>query len=431
MNLHVRPGRLSGTIAVPGSKSHTIRAVALGMMAEGTSLIHAPLVSEDAMSAFHAAESLGAGLERLDSDSRWKVHGTGGRLVIPDRTVDMADSGTSIKIFAALASLSGKTAVFDGDSSLRTRPMKPLLDALAQAGVRTESKNGKCPFSVTGPFRGGKITVNGKSSQYVTAVLFASAFAPLDSEIFVEDVNEQPYIGITLSWFRKTGIVFEAAEDCTHFRVPGRQKIRAFEAAIAADFSTAAFPLTAAAVTGSEVEIQNLDFDDPQGDKAVFGYLERMGVSVLRGAHSTIVKSNGRLTGCELDLNATPDALPAVAAAAAFAGGRTAIRNVAQARIKETDRIACMTRELGKMGVRVTELPDGMVIEGGNVHGAEVESYGDHRIAMALACAGLGAKGETIVKGAECAAVTFPGFFRSFEKLGAHFTQEAAADRKG
>ena len=423
MNLHIRPSKLSGTITVPGSKSHTIRAVAMAMMAEGKSTINAPLISEDTLSAIRAAEAFGMKLNRGD-DSCWTAEGLAGNLQEPSGVIDMANSGTSIKIFAALAAQCNIKAEFDGDESLRSRPMKSLLDALDQCGVETSSENGKCPFSVKGPFKEHKkVTVNGKSSQYVSAMLFASAFSGCGETIEVVNVNEQPYIGLTLSWMKRLGLQFEAAEDYTHFEVPGGQKTKGFTYTIPADFSTAAFPLAAAAVTKSEIGILNLDFMDVQGDKGVFALLSQMGTEIRKMGGTTSVKGV-ELNGMEIDLNSMPDALPALSVVAAFAEGTTKLYNVANARIKETDRIACMTKELRKMGVTVTELPDGMIIEGGKPKGAVLESYGDHRIAMALAVAGLAAEGETVIRGAECAAVTYPAFFDAFKAMGADFTLE-------
>lgn len=420
MNLIVGPNHLSGEIAVPGSKSHTIRAVAMGMMADGVTRIHAPLLSEDSMAAVRAATLFGAAVDRGD-DSCWSVTGTGGKLLNPGKTVDMANSGTSIKIFAGLASLLSFPVSFDGDASLRSRPMGHLLSALKYLNVKTSSQNGKCPFTVEGPMTGGETVVNGESSQYVTALLLSAPFAKQDTRIRVENLNEQPYIEITLGWLDRLGLRYTAEKDLSRFEIPGGQSIHAFDVTIPADFSTATFPLVAAAVTGSELTIRNLDFNDVQGDKAVFGLLERMGVEVIRDGNATRIRPHGPLHAADLDLNATPDALPAIAVAAAFAEGTSRIHNVAQARIKETDRIACMTRELRKMGARVEEFPDGMSITGGGLHGAAVNSYKDHRIAMALAVAGLAAAGETLIRDAECVSVTYPKFIEDFNALGARF----------
>jgi len=421
MKLEVGKSRFSGRISVPGSKSHTIRAVAVASMAPGVSKILSPLVSDDTVSATLAAKAFGAEVERGD-DSVWTVKGTGGRIASVQGVLDMGNSGTSLRIFTGLAALAGFKVSFDGDESLRTRPMGSLLAALGSLGVECSSKDGKCPVSVHGPLKGGKARIEGKSSQFVTALLFA---APLckngDIELEVYNLNEKPYVEITLDWLEKQGIQLEKSPSLTHYKIKGGQSYKPFELTIPADFSTATFPLVAAAITGGEAEIMNLDFSDRQGDKEVFGYLEKMGAKIVRGANSTKVVANGKLKGVELDLNSTPDALPAMAVAAACASGRTVLGNVPQARIKETDRIACMTKELRKMGVQVEELPDGMIIDGGALKGAPVESYKDHRIAMSMAIAGLVAEGRTLVADAECASVTYPAFVKDFMSLGADF----------
>jgi 3-phosphoshikimate 1-carboxyvinyltransferase len=228
---------------------------------------------------------------------------------------------------------------------------------------------------------------------------------------------------MTVDWLRRQGIEFETSQDMLEFKIKGRQSYKAFDMTIPADFSTATFPLAAAAMTGGEVFIADLDFDDKQGDKELFRHFQRMGAEIERKDGGAFVRGSGKLAGMEIDLNATPDALPAMAAAACAAEGRTALVNVPQARIKETDRIACMTRELRKMGAKIEELPDGMIIEGTALKGAVVDSHADHRIAMALALAGMTAGGETVVTGAECAAVTYPDFVSHFKALGAGFTE--------
>ncbi len=419
MDIRVKKSQVKGIISVPGSKSHTIRAVAVATMAEGISVIHSPLESEDTRSCLKAAVLFGAKVE--ETPECWRVTGTGGRFKDPGHTIDMGNSGTSLRIFSGLSALAGFKVTFDGDDSLRTRPMGPLLDALALLGVKTESSDGKCPVSIQGPLPGGKTSVNGKSSQFLTSLLFAAPLAAQDTEISVFNLNERPYVEITLGWLDRLGIKYERSADMSWFKIYGRQHYPHFEWTIPADFSTAAFPLGAAALAGGEIEIRNLDFSDLQGDKAVFDFFDRMGVEVKRGALSTIVRPGRELNGIDADLNATPDALPLMSAVAACGRGTTRLLNVPQARIKETDRIACMTRELRKMGAKITELEDGMVIEGTKLRGAVVDGYGDHRIVMAMAIAGLAAEGETIVKGAEAAAVTYPDFIKDFVSLGAYF----------
>jgi 3-phosphoshikimate 1-carboxyvinyltransferase len=420
MKLLVKKSQLDGVIAVPGSKSHSIRAVAAATMAAGRSTIYAPLESEDTRSCLNAAMKLG--IQVKEYANRWEITGTGGKFVNPGNTIDMGNSGTSLRIFSGLCATAGFQVDFDGDSSLRTRPMEPLLSALEMLGVKTSSSNGKCPLSIHGPLRGGKTRVNGKSSQFLTALLFAAPTAENDTEIEVYNLNERPYVEITLGWLDRLGIKYECAADMSWFKIPGRQRFPAFDWTIPADFSTSAFPLAAGAVTGGTVAIRNLDFNDLQGDKAVFDYFKQMGAKINRGENSTEISGGAVLHGINIDLNATPDALPIMAVAGAVAQGTTRLLNVPQARIKETDRIACMTAELRKMGADITELEDGMVINGGKLHCAEVNGHGDHRIVMALAIAGMTADGVTSISTAESAAVTYPDFINDFIRLGADFT---------
>ncbi|MCF6176397.1 MAG: 3-phosphoshikimate 1-carboxyvinyltransferase [Victivallaceae bacterium] len=417
MKIKINRSTLSGTIAVPGSKSHSIRAIAAATLANGTSIIHSPLRSEDTIAALRAAEMLGAKIKT--SDQVWNITGCGGDFsAYNGAVIDMANSGTSLRIFTALAATAGFPVRFDGDSSLRSRPMKQLLDALAGLGVKSESNDGKCPISVTGPLSGNFTEVDGTSSQFLTALLFAAPTALQDIEIAVKNLNEIPYVKITLGWLDMLGIRYEATPDLTRFKVFANQSYAPFEWTIPADFSTAAFPLIAAAATGGNITIANLNFSDLQGDKAVFDYLEQMGTTIERDENYTYV-TGGNLKAIELDLNATPDALPAVAVAAACANGTTRIYNVPQARIKETDRIDCMTRELRKMGAEVNEFEDGMTITGGKLNGASLEGYGDHRIVMALTIAAMTADDTSTINGAEAAAITYPNFISDFQKLGA------------
>ncbi|MFA6294682.1 MAG: 3-phosphoshikimate 1-carboxyvinyltransferase, partial [Victivallales bacterium] len=355
MKLEVSRSIIRGEISVPGSKSHTIRAVAIATMADGVSMIHRPLISGDTLSSLNAAAAFGAGIDK--GKDLWTIKGVAGKPHMKQGVIDVGNSGTTLRIFGGLSSISSHRTEFDGDDSLRTRHMAPVLSALEMLGAKTVSKDGKCPLSIQGPIRGGKTTVEGKSSQFLTAVLLAVPLIEGDTEISVFNLNEKPYVEITLDWLDKQNIKYEYSKDLLSFKFKGGQSYKPFELTVPADFSTATFPLVAAAVTGGEVVIRNLDFKDRQGDKEVFSYLEKMGMSIKRGFEKTIVRSSGKLNGVDIDLNSTPDALPAMAVAACFASGTTRLLNVPQARIKETDRIACMTCELRKMGAEIEELP--------------------------------------------------------------------------
>ena len=208
---------------------------------------------------------------------------------------------------------------------------------------------------------------------------------------------------ITLDWLRRMGIRFEQ-KGLDWFRIIGKQKYNAFERSIPADFSSATFPLCAAAITGSELLIKGLDFNDHQGDKAVFTYFEKMGVQIRHTDEGVWVKGAG-LDGIDIDMNATPDALPAMAVAACFAEGTTRLLNVPQARLKECDRIAASATELRKMGANIEELEDGLVIHQSQLKGTDVHGYDDHRMVMALSIAGLAAEGDNCCDTAESAAL--------------------------
>jgi len=417
MEMPISPSAVSGSVAVPGSKSHTIRAIVSALLAEGTSRIIAPLRSEDTASALRAALALGAELQQ-DSAEGWEIRGTGGKLRTPAK-LDFGNSGTGMRLLCAVSCLGTGEVVFDGDDSLRRRPMEPLLAALTQLGAHCRSQKGFAPCAVQGPMIGGVCTVSGESSQYLSALLFAAPFTEKGAEISLKHLNEKPYVEITLDTLRRFGIACEAAEDRLHYRISGNQYMAAFTRVIPADFSSAAFPLGAGLLAAGEagVTIRHLDFQDVQGDKALFFQLKECGGDI-RFAEDSVTVFRSALKGGTFDLNATPDALPLFAAvAAAQEGEEFRLINTPQARIKETDRIACMRAELVKMGADVTELPDGLIIRGAKLHGAALESYGDHRIAMALAVAALAADSASVIHGTECAAVTYPTFWSDLRIL--------------
>ena len=415
MKLVSRKSSLSGEILIPASKSHTIRAVAIAAMAKGRSVLRNPLESADARSAFHAAVEFGARI-KVEEDA-WIIDGIGGEISPVASFVDVANSGTTLRIFSALAALSSHAITFDGDSSIRKRPMTPLLDALRNLGVKTKALNDKCPFTITGPFKGGETTVNGISSQFVSALLLSTPLAYADCEIHVENLHEKPYVQITLDWLRSQQIHFEH-KGLEWFGIKGKQQYKPFDRPIPADFSSATFALCAAAITQSEILIKGLDFNDHQGDKKVFEFLQQMGVE-LKHENEGIRVTGRKLKGVDIDMNDTPDALPALAVAGCFASGKTRLYNVEQARFKECDRIQAITAELKKMGAKIEEMQDGVAIEQSELHGTKVHGYHDHRMVMALSVAGLAAKGETIVDTAESISVTYPGFTDDFNTLGA------------
>lgn len=422
MRLEVKKSELNGSVRIPGSKSHTIRAVAAAGLAEGQSLIREPLYSSDSLSAAAAYRLLGAEVDMSD-ERCWKVAGTGGDISVPGDVIDVGNSGTTLRLAmgsAGLVSL-GSEIEFTGDKQIQARPVDELLKALECLGARAVSinNNGKAPVRIGGRLRGGRAEVRCVTSQYLSSLLLACPLADGDTELVIPLLNEPDYVRITLDWLDFLGIEYSCDERMSGFEIPGGQRYRAFEKTIAADFSSATFFVCAGAIAGGEVRVEGLDFGDSQPDKAVCDYLRKMGADI-KCENGTVIVRGGRLKGAEIDMNRTPDALPAMAVTAAFAEGRTRLYNVAQARVKETDRIRCMAEELSRMNVAVEEFEDGLVIEGGgNISGGDFDGRDDHRIVMAVAVAGLMSSEGVRIDRAEAMNVTFPGFVELMRGLGA------------
>lgn len=418
MKFVCRKSSLRGDVRIPGSKSHTIRAVAIASLAEGESTIRAPLDSNDTRSAVRAYQALGAEIDtRAEA---WLVRGTGGELAVPDDVIDVGNSGVTVRTgMGSCALLRQGLAVLTGDAQIRRRPAGPLMQALDDLGaqVRSTRGTGTAPFVVEGRLKGGETSIEAVTSQYLSALLVNCPYADGDSVIRVPLLNEAPYVEMTLEWIRHHGIELEQ-DDLKEFRIPGGQRYRPVDRAIPADFSSATFFLGAGALQGNEIVLRGLDMTDTQGDKAVVDFVRQLGAEVTVEADLIRVRAQ-ELAGCELDLNATPDALPMLAVLGCFARGTTRLVNVPQARMKETDRISVMDAELTKLGARVEQLEDGIVVHESELSGADVEGHDDHRVVMALAVAGASIPGTTVIHGSEAASVTFPEFADLMVSLGA------------
>jgi len=450
MKLIVRKSRLKGTVVIPGSKSHTIRAVAIASLAAGQSLIRNPLDSSDTQAAVACYRTLGAKID-TSAPKLWKVTGTGGEITAPSEIIDVGNSGTTLRIAMGSAALAqaGQTTTFTGDEQIQTRPVGPLMDALSELGAKFTSlkNNGKVPVKVTGKLTGGRTAIAATTSQYLSSLLLCAPLASKDTQIDVTLLNEPGYVQMTLDWLDKQQIEYEItdlhgfATDLTDlicgnrrkesdlicvFKIKGNQSYKAFDATIPADFSSATFFLCAAAMSAEEVTLLGLDFTDSQPDKAVVDYLKAMGADIniesnlSDDSQDSVTVKAAPLKGAELDMNKTPDALPAMAVTAAFAEGSTKLLNVSQARSKETDRIKCMAEELKKMDVDVEELPDGLIIAGSRPKPAELHGWADHRIVMALSLAGLNLDDQCSVDTAEAISVTFPNYVELMKGISAN-----------
>ncbi len=455
MNICSSKHSLKGNITVPGSKSHTIRALILASLAEGKSIIHNPLPSADCLSTAGAMSLLGAEVElNLETEgqpgSDWFVEGAGKNIHLPDDVVNVGNSGSLLYFLSPIASTFSGWSVFTGDESIRKRPVNHVADVLCQMGAKAftaipQSKN--CPLIIQGPVKSG-CTVNTDgtaSSQYISGLMMAALRMDKPLEINLTDPKETPFLVMTQKWLEKIGANVEMSSDFKHIKVSGPKEIKAFDCTVPSDWEAVAFPLVAALVSGGEVCIENIDGSGTQGDDAIVDVFKSLGADIDWNKERQEIRVSGkkRLTteGLEngelhVNLSGYPDAICALSVAACFTEGTVVFEDISVCRRKETDRIKVMKSELEKLGAKVEEGEDFMIIRGHSpllkdgsmnsefkLHGGEVESYGDHRVAMSLACLGLGlGPGETvIVKGAECCAVSFPRFFEAMNSIGAEF----------
>jgi 3-phosphoshikimate 1-carboxyvinyltransferase len=447
--------KLRGEITIPASKSHTIRAVIIASLAKGMSRIINPLISEDTKAAINVCQSLGTKIETKDNELI--IDGFGNNPKKPSETIDMLNSGASTNLMLSIFAVFGIEATFTGDASLKARPVKPLADALVSLGANINylEKEGCPPLKISGKIKAGLIKIDGsKSSQYISSLLLSCPLLSQDTEIMVENPTEVSYIEMTLRWldeqnikYERDGFLYPPRSDVNvkthssarrmsppgnvinnsmslpkrlHFKIFGNQSYKPFEKTIPGDWSSATFPICAAALTNSEVLVKGADINDVQGDKAVIDYLKKMGADITIKKDGILIKGT-RLKGKELDINATPDALPAMSVIGCFAEGQTKLFNAAQARVKETDRIKVMTKELKLLNADIEELSDGVITRKSGLKGVDVNGHNDHRVVMALSIAGLIAEGQTIIDSAESIDVTYPGYVESMKKTGARF----------
>jgi 3-phosphoshikimate 1-carboxyvinyltransferase len=391
----------------------------IASLASGTSKIIDPLYSDDSSSCFNGCKSFGAKI--VEKENYLQVTGFGGKPKTPLQEVNLGESGISTTYIAGLAAHAKGPSILTGRGSLLKRPFAPICKGINDLGGRAESLNnsGLPPLKVSGFLKGGFTEIDGLNSQPVSSLLVNCAIAKDDSEISVVNPKETSYVGMTMNWLDGQKIRYKAKKDFTNFKVKGGQEYKSFERIVPADWSNACFSLCAAAITpNSRILLKGLDMNDTQGDKEIVSMLKKMGAKISISKEGVLVESSN-LNGVELDLGDTPDALPILAVVGCFAEGETSIVNVAQARIKETDRIKALYTELKKMGADIEERPDGLIIRKSNLVGAKVHGYGDHRTIMALAIAGLNASGVTEIDTAQGITKTYPTFVEDMKQIGA------------
>jgi len=418
--IEIQPcGPVRGTVRPPGSKSITNRALVCAALAAGRSLLPGALESEDTRVMIDSLRRLGLCVEHDPAEATISIEGCAGRLPVTQADLYAANSGTTIRFLTALVALGHGRYRLDGTPRMRQRPIQDLLDALRPLGAnaRSETDSGCPPVVVEAAgLRGGRTEVAGSiSSQFLSALLMAAPCAESPVEIAVRGrLVSEPYVRMTLGVMRAFGVEVEH-DELQHFRIPAAGSYRACRYPIEPDASAASYFFGAAAVSGGRVTVEGLSRHSLQGDVAFCECLRRMGCRVEYGEESITVEG-APLRGIQADMNAISDTVPTLAAVALFAEGPTTITGVGHIRHKETDRLAAVATEARRLGAEVEEHADGLTIRPGALHGAEIQTYDDHRMAMSFALVGLRIPGVRILD-PECTGKTYPGFFDDLKRL--------------
>ena len=411
---------LNATIEVPGSKSYTNRALLIAALARGASTVTGALFSDDTRYMCNALQKLGVEIDTDEKRATFDVYGNGGDIPVSNAELYIGNSGTTSRSLTAYVSLGRGRFVIDGDEPMRHgRPISDLLDALTRMGVsaRSQFDNGHLPVIVEGNgLAGGKTRLDvSKSSQFLTALLLIAPYAKNDVEVEVVGDREMPYIDITLTVMEAFGVQV-VSEGYKYFRIEGGQRYQPRIYNIEPDASNASYFFAAAAITGGRVTVQYLHLDSIQGDVQFVRILEQMGCQVTVSDSGITVTGPRQLKGIDVDMRAVSDTSLTLAAIAPFADSKVTIRNIEHTRWQETDRIHAMVTELRKLGVPVVEHQDGLEISPAPITPAAIDTYEDHRMAMAFSLVGLKASGIRI-NDPECVSKTFPNYFQVLERL--------------
>lgn len=408
-----------GSIKPPSSKSYTHRAITIASIASGESTIKNPLLSRDTVATIEACRAFGA--EIHTDENIVKVKGT--RPVVPDNVIDAQNSGTTLRFMTTLmAAASGGYAIITGDSSLRKRPMQPLLDSISKLGANAfSSKNdGHAPIIVQGDsLIGGETEIDGSiSSQFVSSILISSPLARKGVKVRVSGAISRPYIDATVLTMNKFGIDV-VRDSFQFFHVAGEGEYKGTEFAVPSDFSSMAFLIGCAAIAGGKLRLDCTGLNMPQADSKIIQIARAMGLKLTVSDNLLLIEHEGEeLEGGTFDLSDSPDLLPVVSVLGLASKRGVEIRGVKHARYKETDRLSMLNIELTKAGARVKELDDGLIVKPGEFRKVVLNSYEDHRLFMAFSLVSILSKGKIRVRGEESVDVSYPGFVKDLEKLG-------------
>jgi 3-phosphoshikimate 1-carboxyvinyltransferase len=412
MERQLEPSPIKGNIKAPASKSMTQRAIAAALLADGESVIHNPSYCDDSLAAMSIAVGLGARVE--PQVNQLKIIGSA---ILKESKLNCGESGLAIRMFSPIVALYSAEITMVGANSLKKRPMFMIEEALKQLGVKCLTTDGYLPLTIKGPIVGGNCEIDGSiSSQLLTGLLMALPLASKNSVIKVNNLKSKPYIDMTIQLLKSFGITVENS-GYTLFNIPGKQKYTPKSYTVEADWSGGAFLLVAGAING-ELCVKGLRRDSMQSDLAILKALENAGAHMIIGEDQIDI-TRSELKAFEFDATESPDLFPPLVALASYCEGTSAIKGVSRLIYKESDRAKTLKEEFSKMNVKIEIKDDLMYITGGHPRGARVESHDDHRIAMALAVASLGATEKVSIRDSQCVAKSYPCFFDDLRNLGA------------
>ena len=417
MNCKVEKSKISGEINCPSNKSYTHRGIFLASLAGNNSKVENVLLSADTKATIEACRKFGAIIE-VDNSTVVVKESIKIGTKVPE--INTENSGTTIRIAIGIASLFSEKITLTGDSSIQKRPMQPLLDALSSIGAKCNSKDGNPPVTIEGSVSGGEIKIPGNlSSQFISSLLISAPLTEKGINLSIEgDLVSKPYLDATIATMRKFGVTVQTLIPYKKYNIsPQIYKNTTFTVPI--DFSSLALLLSFTVLNGNNVIIKGSIGNLPQGDEAFIDFLEQLGVSVIISNDEIKVKSPDKLKGGVFDLRNSPDLLPPLAILSLISSEPIEIVNVKHARLKETDRIAILSRELPKIGINVEEKEDGLILESsGNLRSAELNSENDHRLFMAFCIAGTYI-GDCVVTDPKSVEVSYPSFIQEMNRLGA------------
>ncbi|MDH3395301.1 MAG: 3-phosphoshikimate 1-carboxyvinyltransferase [Nitrosopumilus sp.] len=417
MKCKIEKSKISGQIVCPSNKSYTHRAIFLASLAGKNSVVENALFSADTNATIETCKKFGAEIEIKDSKIIVKNPIKIGTKV---SEINTGNSGTTIRIASGIASLFSDEIVLTGDSSLQKRPMQSLLDALSSIGAHCNSADGKPPIKIKGKIIGGDVKIPGNfSSQFISSLLISAPLTEKGINLSIEgNLVSKPYLDATIATMRKFGVTVQTLIPYKRYNIsPQIYKKATFTVPI--DFSSLALILSATVLNGEEITIKGNLGDLPQGDEVFIDILEQLGVNVTIDDDEIKIESPKKLKGGKFDLSNSPDLLPPLAILALNSSAPIEIFNVKHARLKETDRIAIIARELVKLGIKIQEKEDGLILESSEkISGVELNSEEDHRLFMAFCIVGMYV-GNCTVTDPESVKVSYPNFIDEMTRLGA------------